>query len=146
MDCAVGTQKENRAVVTGRTANNSSCGSSTDWGSAIASSTELRIPSSSHSAMAPRQKAAEPVSPKGIYVMAHFGQCFPTLPSRFFIKGVWKLLHSDHGTGPFEDGDEEQPLCPILPSPPSHLSLLLSYLDCHWGRRAGKESGCWKLY
>lgn len=46
-------------------ANNSSHSSGTGWGSAIASSSELTMPSSPHSAIALRQKAAEQVSQKG---------------------------------------------------------------------------------
>lgn len=113
-------------------------------GSTIASSSELRMPSSSHSAVAPTQKAAEPVSPKGFCVMAHFGQCFPILPNRFLLK-VYRSFYIQTMTwGPFEDGGEEQPLCPTLRSTP-HLSLTVSHLDCHWGRKAGKDNRCWNL-
>lgn len=114
-------------------------------GSAIASSSELRMPSSSHSAVAPRQKAAEPVSPKELCVMARLGQCFPILPNRILLKVYRSSYTQTMARGPFEGGGEEQPLCPTLPSTP-HLSLTLSHMDCHWGRRAGKENRCWKLY
>lgn len=98
--------------------------------------------SSSHSAVAPRQKAAELVSPKGICVVAHFVQCFSILPNRFLLKGYRCCYRQAMALGPFRSGGGGQ----TLSHPTQYFSLTLNHLHRLLGGGAGEESGRWKSY
>lgn len=78
--------------------------------------------SSSHSAVAPRQKAAELVSPKGICVVAHFVQCFSILPNRFLLKGYRCCSGQAMALGPYRGGGRGQALSHPTQYSPSFLT------------------------